>query len=142
MGALALARVVIALDTSGLFALLDRRDEHHAEAGAALDASRGPLIVAAGILAEIAYLIEHRLGTAVLDAFLADLEENAFTFDCGASDFGRIRQLVQRYADLPLGFADASVVACAERTGAPILSFDRDLAVVSREGRVSILGDL
>lgn len=131
---------MIALDTSGLFALLDARDDHHAQASEAIDFDGGPLIVAAGILAEIAYLIEHRLGHAVLDAFLADLEESAFTLDCGDRDLGRIRELVSRYADLPLGFADAAVVACAERTGAPILSFDRDLSVVSREGRVSIVG--
>ncbi len=131
---------MITLDTSGLFALLDRHDEHHANASAWLEANGGPLIVAAGILAEIAHLIEHRLGQSVLDAFLGDLEQDAFALDCGEGDIGRIRHLVRRYADLPLGFADAAVLACAERTGAPILSFDRDLSVVSREGRVRIIG--
>lgn len=131
---------MIALDTSGLFALLDGRDRHHASAAALLGADDGPFVVPAGILAEIAYLIEHRLGQAVLDAFLADLESGAFTLDCGERDIGRIRELVRQYADLPLGFADGAVVACAERTGAPVLSFDRDLSVVSREGRVRIVG--
>jgi predicted nucleic acid-binding protein len=52
----------------------------------------------------------------------------------------RIRELVARYADLPLGLADASVVACAERTTGPILTFDRrDFGVVAREGRVELV---
>jgi uncharacterized protein len=51
-----------------------------------------------------------------------------------------VRRLVQRYADLPLGFADASVIACAERNGGRVLSLDkRDFGVVAREGRITLL---
>ena len=55
-------------------------------------------------------------------------------------DFARIRELVGRYADLPLGFADASVIACAERNGGRVLTFDaRDFGVVAREGTIQPL---
>ena len=50
-----------------------------------------------------------------------------------------IRALVMRYADLPLGFADAAVVACAERSGGRILTLDRDFTIVSREVPLTIL---
>jgi predicted nucleic acid-binding protein len=41
---------------------------------------------------------------------------------------------------MPLGLADASVVACAERTNGPILTFDRrDFGIVAREGRVRLI---
>ncbi len=43
-----------------------------------------------------------------------------------AEDWPRIADLVERYADLPLGTADASVVALAERFGATtIVTLDR-----------------
>ena len=43
-----------------------------------------------------------------------------------ASDWSRIAELVERYADLPLGTVDASVVAAAERLGATsIATLDR-----------------
>ena len=46
-----------------------------------------------------------------------------------------------RYKDLPLGFGDAAVVACAERTGGRVLSFDRrDFSVVAGEGTITLLG--
>jgi predicted nucleic acid-binding protein len=46
---------------------------------------------------------------------------------------------VIRYADLPLGFADAAVIACAERAKAEVLTFDRrDFEVVRREGTFRI----
>lgn len=131
---------MITLDTSGLLALLNRRDPDHQPARAALLGDSGPYIVPAGILAEVAYMVEQRLGITVLDLFLADLESGAYALECGEVDLPRIRALVQRYADLPLGFADAAVVACAERRGGRILTLDvRDFGIVSREGRISVL---
>jgi uncharacterized protein len=131
---------VITLDSSALYALLNRRDQGHAVVLEALDRDRGPYIVPTGILAEVAYLVETGLGTMVMDGFLADLETGAFALDCGERDIGRIRALANRYADLPLGFADAAVVACAERNGGQVLTLDRrDFGVVAREGTITVL---
>ena len=131
---------MITLDTSGVLALLNRRDPDHHRARSALLEDPGPYVVPAGILAEVAYMIEQRLGLPVLDLFLADLESGAYTLECGEGDLPRIRGLVRRYADLPLGFADAAVVACAERRGGRVLTLDvRGFGVVSREGTISIL---
>jgi predicted nucleic acid-binding protein len=44
-----------------------------------------------------------------------------------------------RYADLPLGFSDACVVACAEGHGGKLLSLDKHFAVVAREGTLRLL---
>ncbi len=129
---------MITLDTSAVFALLNRRDPAHGQLRTILEADAGPAYIPAGILAEITYLIEDRLGLRVLQAFLADLESGALAFDCGDRDWRRIRQLVRRYADLPLGAADASVVACAERNGGAVLTLDRrDFSVVAREGTIT-----
>jgi uncharacterized protein len=131
---------VITLDSSALYALLNRRDHGHGVVLEALDRERGPRIVPTGILAEVAYLVETGLGAQVMDGFLADLEVGAFTLDCGERDLGRIRALANRYADLPLGYADAAVVACAERNGGQVLTLDRrDFGVVAREGTINVL---
>ena len=42
-----------------------------------------------------------------LNLFLQDLESGAYSLDCGHQDLARIPALITRYADLPLGFADA-----------------------------------
>jgi len=48
--------------------------------------------------------------------------------------------LMSRYAELPLGFAHAAVVACAERNGGTALSFDRDaLPAVSRDLPITLI---
>jgi predicted nucleic acid-binding protein len=131
---------VITCDTSGLFSVLDLRDPNHRRSREALQGDRGPFLVPSGILAEITYMIETRLGSGVLDLFLGDLESGAYTLECGEEDLPRIRALVRRYADLDLGFADAAVIACAERSGGRVLTLDlRDFGVVAREGKIHLL---
>lgn len=131
---------MITIDTGALVALLDRRDPDHRRVREALVTDPGPYLVPAWILAEVGYFAEERLGAKVVDAFLADLETSAYAFECGDRDVPRIRELVQRYADLPLGVADAAVVACAERNGGRVLTLDaRDFGVVAKEGKIQVL---
>lgn len=130
---------VITLDTSALLALFNRADTHHRNATMVLAADPGPYLVPAGILAEVTYMLEVRHGTDRLDSFLGDLESGAFALHCGEQDLAGIRALVRRYENLPLGFADATVIACAEGHGGLVLTFDRrDFDVIAREGTISI----
>jgi predicted nucleic acid-binding protein len=133
-------QALITLDTSGLFALLNRRDTDHDRVKSALFEDRGPYLIPAGILAEIAYMVEERLGARALESLLLDLESGGLTLECGEEDLPRIRELVRGYEDLPLGFADASVVSCAERSAGKVLTLDlRHFGVVAGEGRISLL---
>ena len=131
---------MITLDTSALYALLNRRDRAHEAAVQEFENDPGPYLVPAATLGEIAFLVEERLGIQVLDLLLADLESGAYTIDCGEADLGRTRELVARYADLSLGYVDAAVIACAERSGGRVLTFDlRDFGVVAAEGTITVL---
>lgn len=131
---------LITLDTSGLFALLNRRDPDHEAVKETFLEDGGPYLVPAGIVAEIGYMVEARLGLRVLDALLEDLVSGALSLECGEEDIPRVRELVSRYHDLPLGFADAAVIACAERNGGRVLALDvRDFGVVAREGTIAVL---
>ena len=70
------------------------------------------------MIAEVARLIESRLGAHAESLFLADLTEGAFSSQpVQATDWVRIIDLVGRYRDFPLGTVDASVIARAERLG-------------------------
>jgi predicted nucleic acid-binding protein len=131
---------LITLDTSALVALLDRRDPQHREVRSALEADAGPYLIPAWILAEIAYFADVRMSSSAAGALLEDIETGAYTVECGDGDVPRIRELVARYADLPLGMADAAVIACAERNGGRVLTLDlRDFGVVAKEGKITVL---
>ena len=127
-------------DTSGLIGVVIADDPDHQVAVDTITGAGGPFVIPAGILAEAAYMIERDAGTRALAAVLDDLASGAYTLDCGQQDFPRIRELVIRYENLPLGFADAAVIACAERTKAEVLTFDRrDFEIVAREGTFRIM---
>jgi uncharacterized protein len=68
------------------------------------------------VITEVTYLVSTRLGTEAEIRFLGDLACGNFIAEHVApTDWLRIAELVGRYHDLPLGTADASVVAAAER---------------------------
>jgi uncharacterized protein len=70
------------------------------------------------VVTEVAYLLATRLGVEAEVRFLADLAEgNLIAEPVVPGDWLRIAELVTNYRDLPLGTADASVVAAAERHG-------------------------
>jgi predicted nucleic acid-binding protein len=81
-----------------------------------LERHTGPLLVPQLVVAEVAYLLETRLGPDAEIRFLGDLAAgNLIPESVHARDWIRIAELVARYRDLPLGTVDASVVAAAER---------------------------
>jgi predicted nucleic acid-binding protein len=130
----------VTLDTSAIYALVDRLDPDHARVKEIVLGDSGPFVVPALVLCEVGYLIERRLGVDVLTRLLRDIEVGSFSLDCGEEDLARVSQLVSRYRNLPLGLADAAVVACAERTGGVVATLDlRHFSVIAREGRVRII---
>lgn len=130
---------MIVLDTSAILALEDRNDVHHIRAMSAIDV-RQPLVLPAGILAEVDYMVTSRIDGVAMVPVLESLEEGLLIIDCGDVDVTRVRELIERYADLPLGYADAAVMACAERLDADVLTFDRrDFDVVAGEGMFRIV---
>jgi len=105
-----------------------------------LSGTTRPHLIPCATVGELGYLVEERLGQHVLRAFLDDLDSGRFTVDHGEGNQPRIRVLVERYADLPLGFVDAAVIACAERHGGRVLTLDvRHFGVVAREGSITVV---
>ena len=107
---------MIVVDTGPVVALLNDRDDHHGRCREFLETSPGPLLLPATVFTEVCLLLERRRGTRAELAFLADVRAGRFALvDDLASDLDRVAELVGRYADLPLGTVDASVVALTER---------------------------
>ena len=78
-------------------------------------------------MAEVAYLLEKRLGSESEVRFLGDLAAgNLIAEPVREPDWLRIAELVADCSDLRLGTVDASVVAAAERLGVTqIATLDR-----------------
>jgi uncharacterized protein len=116
---------VAIVDAGALYATADETDPDHHACLEELRRADLNTVVPALVVAETSYLLGSRLGPRADAAFMRamatqDIEPPA------SEDFARIAELVERYADFPLGGVDASVIALAERLDTPtVITLDR-----------------
>ncbi len=124
---------MILVDTSGLLAALDPRQAHHTAAARILVHPQ-TRILSPFVLAELDYLLDANAGQLEELKLLRDVEHGVYQLEpFSATDVGAARAIVERYADLRLGLADASIVVLAERYNChDVLTLDqRHFRVVS-----------
>jgi uncharacterized protein len=107
---------VIVLDTGGLYAALDANEALHGRTVAALAGSTPPRVISPFVLAELDYLIASRVGHQAQMALIEEITRGAYQLELFSSeDVGHAKRIMDRYADLQIGLADASVVVLANR---------------------------
>ena len=107
---------MILIDAGPLVAILHRDDRNHARCVAALRSLREPVGTTWPVISEAMHLL--RFSWEAQDA-LWDLvvTEALRLIPIDTADVPRLRQLMQKYRDLPMDFADAALVRVAEREG-------------------------
>lgn len=109
---------MILVDTGPLVAIADEDSQWHQACIDALFSTRVSLLVPATVVAEVCYLLDRDAGPKVEAQFLRSFEEGFLNIvDLTTVDLSRAAELVEEYADLPLGGTDASLVAISERLG-------------------------
>lgn len=107
---------MLIVDTGPILAAADTSDPDHATCLDLLEGDAGPLVTTAMVVAEAAYLINRQLGPQAEVALYDSIVEGTLNVEpLGTNDWERIRELVDAYADFPLGGTDAGLVAIAER---------------------------
>jgi predicted nucleic acid-binding protein len=102
---------------------MDRADQDHIACARFLETSDEKLLVPSPVIVELDWLAGQRLAPDAFLSFLGDIEEGRLeVVDLQAQDYGRIRELLDRYRDLALGFVDAAVLSVVERLGEPKLA--------------------
>jgi predicted nucleic acid-binding protein len=116
----------IVLDTSGLLAAIDASQRSHRETREVLENAEVPLVVSPFVLAELDYLLATRVGAREQLALLGEVERGAYRLEpFSAADVSRARRIMERYADLALGLADASnLVLCYRHATHNLLTLD------------------
>lgn len=106
-------------DTGPLYAVLNRKDQDHDRCVALLESHSGPLVVPSPVLTEVCWLLESRVGPDAEAQFLLSIVHGELALEALVlDDVARMAELVKTYSDFPLGAADASVIAVAERLNA------------------------
>ncbi|MFZ1642852.1 MAG: PIN domain-containing protein [Candidatus Contendobacter sp.] len=118
----------IVVNSGPLIALFDGSDQHHAAAVHFIERNRLPLTTNLPVVTEVVYVLDFS-GEAQRD-FLSWVQQ-ALTIDLRTvEDLPRIRAILEKYADLPADFADASLVALCERIKIwDVASVDSDFTI-------------
>jgi predicted nucleic acid-binding protein len=115
---------LIVVDTSVLYALLNRADVNHLTAAAWYETEPDELITTPLVLAELDYLAT-RIGADATSALYRDLVAEAYAVEWWPSGAVETAELALRYETLGIGLADASLVLLAARIGTTrVATFD------------------
>lgn len=125
-------------DSGPLVALLNENDEHHRWAREQFRLIREPLFTCEGAVAEISYLLQADglPPWGILE--LIEREIIVVRFDL-QSNLDRILSLMKKYADTPMDFVDACLVAMTEaKRDCRLLTLDSDFRIYRRFERQAI----
>ena len=130
------------LDTGALVSLLDQSQSRHLEFVAFFESWSRVVVSTEAVLTEATHLLGavHGGRRACLDFFLSGA---ALLMPTTAASLRRSRAVLEQYSDLPMDYADATLVVLGEELGTNrVLTTDRrDFAIyrLKRRGRFEIL---
>ena len=117
---------MILTDTGFWYAFFNSRDKYHMQTVHVMQNLDEGLMTTWPVITETSYLLEKALGVPSQLRFISALESDYIEIsDITKQNLGRIQELINKYADLPMDLADASLVILAEELGhGRILSTD------------------
>ena len=128
----------ILIDSGPLIALFHARDNHHNKVREFLARHDYRFISTIAVFTEVSYFLSVNLN-AQMDFYEWVMHKGVIISDINQNDMPRILELAGKYADLPMDFADATLVITAEKTGIrEIISLDKDFGIYRLPGREKI----
>ena len=122
----------VAADSGPLVALFNRRDAWRERIFKWLEANpRARLVTTWPVLTEVCALLSRRVGDAAAHDFLTWVERGGVNLDHPQpASFHEVFATIQRYADVPFDFADASIAELAARHHInEVLTIDSDFDI-------------
>lgn len=123
----------VIIDSSALVALLDPRDQYHAWSRAAAADLPLPWLTSEAVVVETFFL----LAQPEADRLVRLLCDGRLRVAYGLRDeAGRVLDLMDKYAEVPMSLADACLVRMSETLPDPVVvTTDTDFKIYRRHGR-------
>ena len=127
----------ILIDSGPLIALFDRNDDYHQASVEFIKKNKSELITTLSSITEVLHLLDFNRNAQI--DFLSWVDAGAVTVESiSTEDFQRIKELIIKYSDLPMDFADACLVFLAEKLDInKVATVDRDFDIYRIKGRRS-----
>ena len=128
----------ILVDAGPLIALFDSSERHHPIIMDFLKKNPYRYVSTLAVFTEVSHMLDfHR--RAQRDFYEWIMCKGVIISDINQNDMPRLVELTDKYADLPMDFADATLVITAEKTGIKeIISLDKDFDIYRLPGREHI----
>jgi uncharacterized protein len=107
--------VAVALDTSVVYAQMDRNDDHHVAVSAWMEEQSDDLVTTPLAVAEMDYLLTRMGGLVAAAALRRDLKAQTYEVDWWPTAMAESVAVADRHASMGLGLVDSSLVALAAR---------------------------
>ena len=128
----------ILIDAGPLIALFHIGDNHHKKIRDFLAKQHCSFISTLAVFTEVSYFLSVNIN-AQQDFYEWTMHHGVIIADINQNDLPRIIELTKKYSDLPMDFADATLVVTAEKSGIrEIISLDKDFDIYRLPGREKI----
>jgi predicted nucleic acid-binding protein len=104
----------VIIDSGPLIALFDKDDHYHHKAIEFIKNFKGQLLSNYAVITEVSHLLDFSV-TVQIDFLQWIFDGSIKIEDITTNDLLRIIELTGKYSDLPMDFADASLVVLCER---------------------------
>ena len=125
----------ILIDSGPLIALFDASDKYHHEAVGFIKTNKFRLVTTLASITETLHLLDFNRNAQI--DFLEWVHRGAVEiYNIENRDFKRLRELTEKYRDLPMDFADSCLVYLAEKLNLNIIAtIDRHFTIYRIQGR-------
>ncbi|MBA1447107.1 MAG: PIN domain-containing protein [Gammaproteobacteria bacterium] len=125
----------ILIDSGPLIALFNRNDIYHTASVEFIKSNRSELVTTIASITETLHLLDFNRNAQI--DFLNWLNFGAVTIEpIAADDLLKIKELIIKYSDLPMDFADACLVFLGDKLNINrVATIDRDFDVYRLEGK-------
>jgi predicted nucleic acid-binding protein len=128
----------ILIDAGPIIALFDSSEKHHRPVRDFLKQNPFRYVSTLAVFTEVSHMLDFSV-RAQRDFYEWVMYKGIIISDINQNDMPRIVELTEKYADLPMDFADATLVITAEKTGIrEIISLDKDFDIYRLPGKEKI----
>jgi len=128
----------ILIDAGPLIALFDSSEKHHKPVKAFLKEHPHRFVSTLAVFTEVSHMLDFSRA-AQRDFYEWVMYKGVIISDINQNDMPRVVELTEKYADLPMDFADATLIITAEKTDIrEIISLDKDFDIYRLLGKERI----
>jgi len=128
----------ILIDSGPFIALFDSSDSQHKKIRDFFSKTNYRFISTLAVFTEVSHMLDFSV-KAQQDFYQWVMYRGVIISDINQHDMPRIAELTSKYADVPMDFADATLVVTMEKTGIrEIISLDKDFYIYRLPGKENI----